>query len=143
VVDRGERLAERPRERPGERDPHEERADQAGSRGDGDSVDLLERRSRIVERRLQDRLDVLQMVARRELGNDAAVRAVERDLGGDDVREDARSVLHDSDGRVVAGCLDAEDLHFVNSTQTRLSNPTDADRFQENNASVPSPSGRA
>jgi hypothetical protein len=50
----------------------------------------------------------LEVVARRELRDDAAELLVQFDLGVDDVRPDAAAVLDDCDRSFVAAGFDAE-----------------------------------
>ena len=51
------------------------------------------------------------MLARGELGHDAAVRGVDLVLGQDDVAQDLVPVRQDGGRRLVAGRFDAQDVH--------------------------------
>jgi len=77
VIDGHERQASRPCERLRGRHADEERADQPRPGRDGDGVDVVERRARLVQRLLDDRGDELEVPARRDLRDDAAVPRVQ------------------------------------------------------------------
>ena len=62
----------------------------------------------VVERRVDHRVDQLEVAARGDLGDDAAEAGVQLGLRGDDVAEHARAV-EDGGAGVVAGGLDRED----------------------------------
>ena len=59
---------------------------------------------------MRDRQQVPEVLARRELGDDAAVFGVELELRGDDVSEH-RAVAHDSGAGFVAGCFEGQQEH--------------------------------
>ena len=67
--------------------------------------------------RFDDAADVAHVLARRQLGHDAAPLAMDVDLRGDDVRPDApgprgiAGLLDDGRGRLVARGLDPEQVH--------------------------------
>ena len=63
------------------------------------------------EHLLDQRHDAPDVVARRELGHDAAVVVVHRDLRVQRVREQPRARVVDGDAGLVAGGFDAEDAH--------------------------------
>ena len=65
-----------------------QRAEQARACGIGDEVDVGERFARTFEGLLQDMRQATQMVTRGKFGDDAAVDAVQFDLGIDFVGED-------------------------------------------------------
>ena len=114
VVHRHERTIQRERERLRERDADEQRADEAGALRDGNGIELLEIGLRGIERRADDAADVADVLARRELGHDAAPLAVDGHLRRDDVRSDRpRAIgLRDHGGRrLVARRLDAQHQH--------------------------------
>ena len=89
-------------------DADEERADEAGALSDGDGVEIGERDFRLLERFADDRDDLAEMFAGGELGDDAAVFAMDVDLRGDDAGENAAAVGDDGCGGFVAGRFDAE-----------------------------------
>ena len=68
VVHRHERQPPAPRDRLGRGDADEQRADQPRAGGDGDRVDVVERRSRPVERLADHRRDELEVTSRGDLG---------------------------------------------------------------------------
>ena len=85
-----QRLAGRRGERLGRADADQQRADQARAAGDRDRVDVVEPDPGLGERRVDDRVDQLEVVARGDLGHDAAEALVRRGLRGDHVRADPR-----------------------------------------------------
>ncbi len=118
VVDADERLSAGVRERLRVADADEQRADEPRSARDGDSVDLVDRDARLVERLVDDRADLLEVLARRDLGHDAPVDAVRRDLRRDDVRANMAAVLDDGRRGLIARRLDAEHQAHRYSTVT-------------------------
>ncbi len=108
VVDRHERQAAGPRERLGRGEADEQRADQAGPGGDRDAVDVVERDARLLLRLTQDRQHELEVPARGDLGDDAAVARMQVGLGGDDVGPDLALLGDERGGRLVAGRLERE-----------------------------------
>ena len=102
----------------GEREPasvvraDQEAAHQTRPDRRGDRVDLAQLDARGVQRLLRDAVERVQMLARRDLGNDAA-RIHMRELRGDDVGDDAPAVVDDRDARLVARRLDREDAQLV------------------------------
>ena len=111
VIDADERNAARPGERLARREADEERADQPGPGRRRDEADVLEPDARGRERLLERGRQVLEVRARRDLGHDAAVARVRRELRGDHVREHPALAVEHGDRRLVAGGLDAEDDH--------------------------------
>ena len=109
VVDRRERQPPRPGERLRRGDADEQRADQAGPRGDGDELDVLERRVREPERLAQHGRDQLEVPARGDLGHDPAEARVQLGLGGDDAGRELAVARDERRGGLVAGGLDPED----------------------------------
>ena len=84
VVDGDERQPARPGERLRRGEADEQRADEPGPLGDGDSLDVVERHAGRSERLAHDRSDELEVAPRRDLGHDAAVAGVEIGLRRDD-----------------------------------------------------------
>jgi hypothetical protein len=80
MVHADEGQAARPGHRLGCLHRHQQRAHQARTAGDGDRVDVVERGAGLGQRRLHHRDQVGDVVARRDLGNDAAERGVDGHL---------------------------------------------------------------
>ena len=101
----------------GERHADEQGADQAGPLGHRHGAEVVPRCLRVVERALDDAGDVADMLAGRQLGNDASPITMDGNLRGNDVRADrpglepVPGLLNHSGGSFVAGSLDAEDAH--------------------------------
>ena len=108
MIYRDQRLVERLGQRFGVSDADEERADEAGALGHSDGVDFLERELRLCKSFADDRHDLAKVFTRGEFRDDAAVLAVNVDLGGDDGRKDFAAVGDDGGGGFVAGGFDAE-----------------------------------
>ncbi len=108
VMDRHERLAVDERDRLGGLQPDEQRADEPGPLRHRDRGEVLEPRAGVGHRLLHDGHDRLDVVARGELGHDAAVGRVQLGLARHHVREDAAAVLDDRGSGLVAGGLDPE-----------------------------------
>ncbi len=109
MVDRDERQPACPGQGLCGRDANEQGADKTGSLRDGDEVHVVERGVGVVERPSNRRKQQLEMMARRDLRDDAAVPRVQLGLRGDDVGEEP-AVLRDERRRgLVAGGLDSED----------------------------------
>ena len=109
VVDGDQRQPAREGKRLRRREADEERADQPWPLGDGHRPDVVQGHARVGERALHRGHDQLQVPARRDLRDDAAVRRVQRRLRADDAREDDAVRRHDRGGGLVARRLDAED----------------------------------
>ena len=93
VVDRDERQAGVPGQRPRHGDAHEQRSGEARALGDGDPVEVAQvRHARRGARLLEHGHHPAQVGARRDLGHDAAGARVERDLARDHVGPDAPAV---------------------------------------------------
>ena len=95
MVDRDEGHASGVSDRFRERHSDDERADEPGPLGHGDSVDVRKPKRRVFERAIDDRSDRLQMLPGRELGYDAAEGSVNVVLRRDHVRENAPTVFDD------------------------------------------------
>ena len=104
VIDPDKRNPPRHREPLRELDAHEERSDEAGAQGSGDTVDRFHGDLRRVEGLLHDARQKRDVGAGCVLGNDAAVVGVDL-LPPDDVRDEL-PVLHDGSARVVTRGLD-------------------------------------
>ena len=108
VVDRRERQPPRGREPLGRRDADQQRADQPGPCVTRDERDVVERRARLAQRVVDDRVDELEVMARGDLRHDPA-EAVVHALGGDDRGQHLAGVGDDRRAGVVAGGLERED----------------------------------
>jgi len=107
VMHADERDAQAVRERLAEREADEQRSDESRPRRHRDPGELLGRDPRDVERALDHLVHRAHVVARRELGHDAAVRPVHGVLALDDARGDLAPVAHDGGRHLVARALDA------------------------------------
>src|SRR5438105_4247486 len=86
--------------------------DEPGPDRCGHGVDLGELPPRVAERLLGEDIERAQVLARRDLGDDAAGVLVDQ-LRCDDVRTDPPPVLDDRDAGLIARRLDREDPHPV------------------------------
>jgi hypothetical protein len=111
VVDRDQRLARDRRHGLGRRQPDHDAADQAGARRRGDGIEVREVEPRLAQRLFDQEVDGLDMRARSDFGNDAAIGAMTVELGQHDMRADAPRVVDDRRCRLVAACLEAEHDH--------------------------------
>ena len=77
----------------------------------GNAIEIVQSQVRLRKNPLDERHDAPNVIARRELGYDAAVRFMHRDLRMERMRQQtARAVVHGNAG-FVAGSLEAEDTH--------------------------------
>ena len=129
VVHGHERLAVHERDRLGRLDAHEQRAHQARPLGHRDRGEVGEARPRLLHGGLDDRDDVLDVVARGELRHDPSVRGVDRGLARHDVREDPPAVLDDRGRGLVAGGLDPEDEGHAGYSPAGAEAPASARRL--------------
>jgi hypothetical protein len=88
--------------------PDKQRSYQAGPLGYCDSIDFIQCDTGITESFFDDRIDLGQMITRRDFRNDAAERLVKLDLRRDHRRKYLAAVAHNGCGRFVAGTLDPE-----------------------------------
>ena len=89
----------------------EQRADQSGSGGVRDAVDVRSRGSRPRQRRLDQRQQALHVVARGKLGHHATVNTVQIDLREQLVREQPAVRVEHGGGGLVAGGFDGQNAH--------------------------------
>jgi hypothetical protein len=108
VVDRRQRKPARSRQPLGRRDPDQQRADEPRPLRHRDERDVVEPASRLPQRVVDDRVDQLEMVPRRDLRHDPA-EAVVHALRGDDRRAHLAVAGDDRRARVVARGLERED----------------------------------
>ena len=112
MVDGHERLALRIGQALGDLHPHEERAHEPGALGDRDRVEVGQLQLRFGEGLPDDGNDVLDVMARGQLGHHPAVGGVEGGLGRDHARQHAPAVFHHRGRRLVARRFDGEQAHF-------------------------------
>ncbi len=98
-------------ERFGVSDADQQRTNQTGTFGDGDGGEIVETGAGLFESQAHHGHDSAQVLARGELGNDAAVFCV-RDLGRHHGRENCGSVCHHSRGGFIARSFDTQDFHW-------------------------------
>ena len=108
VVDGDEREVGAEGEGLGEADADEQGSGEAGAFGDGDGGEIGVGDVGTLHGLADDGDDGAEMLAGGQLGDDAAVVAVD-ELRGDDVGEDCMAVADDGCGGLVAGALDTED----------------------------------
>jgi hypothetical protein len=106
MIDADDREPRRPREALRSLDADEKRPHESGAIRHGNPVEVCERQAGTIERLVKHGRQVLQVVARRELGNDATVRGVKVDLAMDHVGEDTAAIIDDRDSGFVARRLD-------------------------------------
>ena len=90
---------------------HQQRADETRPGGHRHRVDLAEPDARDGQRLLEQRVQRLDVRARRDLGHDPAEPLVQVHLRGDQVGTQLEPVFHHRDGGLVARRLDAERDH--------------------------------
>ncbi len=106
MVHGDERLAQREGESFSVSDADEQSADQAGTLGDGDGIEVLQSDAGLLDGFADDRDDLAEMFAGGEFRDDSAVFSVNFDLGRDDAGENAFAVGDDGGGGFVAGRFD-------------------------------------
>ena len=114
MIDPDERDPVRPRQPLREIDRDEQRADQPRMVGHGDQPHVGKPDPRARKRLTRDARDDLDVRAARDLGDDAPVEPMHRDLRRDDIRADEKTsadLLRDGGGGLVAGGFKAEYEH--------------------------------
>src|SRR5438132_10389369 len=109
VADPDHRQLARPGDRLPEVDADEQATNQAGAPGYGDTVDLLPAGRRGLQGALDHRHKRLKVGARGKLRHDPAVGRVQRILGTNHVREQARAGGDNRCGGLITGGLDRQD----------------------------------
>ena len=119
MIDRDQRLAGSEREPLAgeERDHHS--ADQPRPRGRGYRIDIVDRQLGVIEHALNQRRQDLDVGARRDLRNDAAVRLVRLRLPDDGLRKNAPVAGDQRRGAVVARGFKTEDYGKSRSFRRR------------------------
>ncbi len=123
VVDGDERQAARPRDGFRSLQADEQRADQARSVRDGDTLDAVERRPGALECLPQNRRNQLEVTPGCHLRNDSSVARMQLRLRRDDVGEHAAVVCDDCRGGLVARGFYRQDGLFAHAKRlvgTRL-----------------------
>ena len=114
MVDRVERLSGGARQRLARHQADDETADEAGSRGCGDRVDIRQLAAALRQRLADQPVEDLDMGARGDFRHDAAEGGVFLELRADHVGDDPAATvipaLDHGGGGLVAARLDAEDL---------------------------------
>ncbi len=117
MVDADEGFVRRPGERLSGGEADQQAADQAGAGGGGDGVDLVERHVGALERAADEMVEIIDMGARRDLRDDAAVGGMFGDLAhhlvGEDFARSVHALADQSGGRFVAGRLDTQNQHEI------------------------------
>jgi hypothetical protein len=114
MIDRDQRLARRERQTFSREQRDHHAADQAGARSRRDRIDVARRQLRLAQHAFDQVRQNLDMGARRDLRNHAAIGLVRLRLADDRLRENAPVARHQRRGAVVAAPLKAEnDAHFV------------------------------
>ena len=93
----------------------EEGGGEAGTAGSGECGDVIESNSGVLECLLHEGANPLGVIATGDLGDDAAVFAMDLDLRRDERGQEYRRVAlapDDGDRRFVAGGFDGEDHYF-------------------------------
>ena len=111
VVDRHQRLAGRVGQPLGKVDPHQHRPDQAGGKGDGYRVHLVDGAAGVGQGLAHRGADVLAVAAAGDLGHHPAVEGLLLDAGGDDVAVQDAPVLDQGGRRLVTGGFDSQNDH--------------------------------
>src|SRR4051812_38742203 len=83
-----------------------------------DRIEIPKRESRLRENRLRKGNNASHVVARRELGYDAAIRLVHRDLRMQCVGQQTAIAVVNGDTGFIAGSLETENAHSMGTTQT-------------------------
>lgn len=111
VVHADDRHAPGIAQRAGEAGADQQRANQTRPGGIGNPVNGLSRQPGLGQGVVNHRQQALNVLAGGELGDDAAVLRVQRDLAEDAVGEQALMAVVEGDRGLVAGGFDAEDQH--------------------------------
>ena len=111
VIDRHQRLARRMRQRLAGDEPHHHPADQPRSGGRRHRVDIRQRDAGIRQRRFDQRLQRLDMRARGDFRDDAAIRPVGAFLPGKPVCQHLPIGGDECGSGFVAGGFEAENEH--------------------------------
>src|SRR5262249_41110776 len=103
----------RVRQRLGRLDADQQRTHEPRPARHGDAVQVGEPDARVGDGAPEHGRDGRDVLARRDLGHDAAVLGVHEDLGRDDVGAHAPTILDDGRRRLVARGLDPQDQHSL------------------------------
>jgi len=119
VIDAHDRHAPGQTEALGRREAHRETGREPGTVGHGDPGHLLWSHRR--QGALQQRTEMLQVLAAGEIGHDAAVGSMQDDLAVHPFTGDSGCGIKDGDCRLVAGTFEGEDHGWSLSLGTGLS----------------------
>ncbi len=122
VVDAGQRQPGGGRDALGRRDPDQQRADEPRALRDGHQLHDAQRGAGAPQRVVDDVVDQLEVVARGDLGHDAAVAVVDA-LRGDHVGRDRPVATHERRAGVVAAGLQRQDHRTGPALGTSSSEP--------------------
>ena len=111
VMDADGGFAQGKAERVGDARAHQQRAGEARALCERDPVEIRERAAGLGEHPFGQRHDAADVVARRELGDHAAVGVVHGHLRVERVCEQPPGAVVDGEPGLVAGSFDAQDLH--------------------------------
>ena len=113
VVDREQRLVRSHRQCLGADQPDHHPADQPGTRGRGNRVDIVEAHLRFAHYLGDHRRQAFRMRARGDFGNDPAIGRVFGFLAGDRLRDNRPVPAHQRDSRLIAAGFDAQNERHV------------------------------
>ena len=102
-----QRFARRVGQPLGKVDAHQHCADEAGCKGDGHSVHVVDGLTGVQQGLFDGGADELAVAAAGDLGHNAAVERLFFHTGGDDVAQQMPPVLHEGCGGLVAGGFDS------------------------------------
>ncbi len=107
MVNADERLAQGKRHRLAGLETHHQRRRQSRPSRRRHGIELVGLNSGLAQRGVRHRNQILQMLTSGEFGDDAAVFAVDVELGADDAGEDGAAVFDDGGGGFVTRGFDA------------------------------------
>ena len=90
----------------GEIDAHQHRTNQAGRKGDGDSIHVVDGLACVQQSLFDGGTDELAVTAACDFGNDTAVKCLFLHAGRDDVAQQLSAILDQCCGGLVAGGFD-------------------------------------
>ena len=122
VIDAKERFIERERHGLRRFEADEQSDAQPRPLRGGDRIELQRGDARFTQRRLRDRQEILQMLARGEFRHHPAIFSMQFDLRGNDVGQDF-TIAHDRSAGFIAGSFDGEEGHIVNNRNANCKMP--------------------
>ena len=112
MVDPQQRLARSPGQGLCSRQPHQQRAYQTGTVRNSHPVNPVQRHLGIFQGRVNDRHDVFNMFAGRNLRHHAPVFPVNGNLGGNDVAQHVPSVFNYRSSRFVTAAFNSQNVNI-------------------------------